>query len=284
MGSVGEAKVENRRAPRVAAGRPGRLHCFIDGNEISITCNAVDLSVTGCRILFSREMLPSGKIDIIGIEGEMRCNLDAKKCIRLPMKVLWSQHFKQNMIVAGAKFKDVDPHYMEQLDEFVLNRLRAGLELYEENSGKEKDVAASQIIHHLSTPIEVESGKDNEKLPHPYRFGITSVGYHYMHAEYMPREGEEKLPPEEGAIMDLTVFPPSWAGVELRALRFAAKVQNVTPEGVDFVLPSSGHDICQMVCSMLPEHEVNDDKSKEINYYYILIVIAAIIIWLIATI
>jgi len=49
---------ESRTAIRILAGRPGRMYISENNEEVSVRCDVLDISTTGCRLIVKRDRLP----------------------------------------------------------------------------------------------------------------------------------------------------------------------------------------------------------------------------------
>lgn len=270
-----ENQQEKRRSVRIAAGRPARVYFSDGGNDISIHGDIIDISSTGCRFILKREHITFDNKKLSGKHFRLKTNLDPTFEVEFNARIMWNQIFHSEFLIIGGQFDDIDSLSLSKIENFTINRQKAGLELFT-NETLNNDYSAMQL---LDEALEVECVSNSVKTSNPYRFALHRISKNSMELIYAPKEFETIEKPELGDTLDVTVYPPSWTVADLRALRFAGKVAKVGENGAVIDFGFSGHDIKQMILNLIP-HKKADKGDLKVNYYYVLVILAIIIAWL----
>lgn len=270
---------ESRRSPRVAVGRPGRLRLRDAEALFNVDASIIDISVTGCRLLVERDDLPSSSALAVGTQSELTVDLQLTSQFQVDAEVVWAQRYREGMVLVGLRFLSPEPRAFETVDRFVLGRLRAGL-VMEQEGPSTKSSARWPRIRPLEQPLDLEAVWHGEE-ERRYRLQLLALGRFQLVVQPNRKKGEPPPPPPPGAHLDISIYPPAWADIDLRALRFAATVLEATPERMDLEFCSSGHDLSQMIRALIPRKRDALDASQPVNFYYVLFGLAILLVYLI---
>ncbi|MHC4873224.1 MAG: PilZ domain-containing protein [Planctomycetota bacterium] len=271
-------KKETRSSVRIAAGRPARIYFKVNDEEISIHADVIDISASGCRFIVRRERLPFDGGELVDKELSVKIDLDQVKEIDGDAVVIWDQIFQREYLIVGVKFTKIDKINSDKIINFILHRDKAGLEIMDE---KDED-KSSPDMEIPDMALEVECTSREVETPHPYHFVLHSLSQTSMEFVHAPKENEEKLQPVKGDNLDITVFPPSWADNKLRTIRFVGRVRKTGELGAIIDFCSVDHDLKQMILNLIPKPQKEEDKTKEVNYFYFVVLLLILIAWLLA--
>lgn len=263
---------EQRRAPRVVAGRPARFLFARGENAGSIRCGVIDISASGCRLLFNRSELPKDFHFDHGAQGVLQIRLEAEGECALPVEVVWSQANRDNFRTVGVKFAEEAAAAMRDVTEFIMARLHAGLQI------TQAAPVAQGKSEPLRVPLELEGRPRGDADAPPYRFSLLAVGGGKAEAVLAPKQGEKELAPQAGEVLDASVFPPQWARGANRALCFAARVREIAGKKVVLDIFVESGDLYQMIRNLVPPEVVRQQKPLQIDVRTILLVLALIIL------
>jgi len=267
---------ERRRAPRVVAGRPGRMRFENQDTNVSIPCSVVDISQSGCRLTLSRSSLPRDWSWANGIGCSLRIQFRSNDEILIAAEVVWSQRTRSEFDILGLRFLNPAPQVAQAIDGFVLQRLHVGLQLEDRPLAPQ----AQTQLDALEVALEVEARPRGDEGT-LYRLLAHGIGPDHLDCRPAPREGEPLNIPPAGTQVDLSVFPPTWARGERRTLRFAGEIEESGPAAVRVGFRAAGSDIMQMIRDLIPPKIERPKKPVEVDYTFILLIVAAIIIALI---
>ncbi len=266
---------ERRRAPRVVAGRPGRVRIEENLEPMIMACSIVDISNSGCRMMVQRTGLPKNWTWNTGSTCSIDIGLKSNQEIVVPAQLVWSQRTESGFDILGIRFLDPAPQDLQVVEDFVVQRLHVGLKVEESavDSGGKTEVE-------LDVPLETEM-HTRESPDQLYRLEIYAIRGRMLEARYAPKEGETKRIPPSGVTADLTVLPPLWARAEKRALRFAVQVVEVGDENVRLEFSAAGSDLTRMICDLIPPKIERKKKPSEVDFSIVLIILAMLLIALI---
>lgn len=266
-----QSMTEKRLAPRVAAGRPGRVRIPDTDGTQSFRCGVVDISNTGCRVTLPRHDLPRCWTWNANTRCDITIHLDSGAEAPLPAELVWHQRTQEGYDVLGFRFIDYEAHASEHIDRFIILRLRAGVEILEESSEHEE-------LQPLDVQLECDAKLlDTDDSP-LYRLMLQKVGRDSMQAGYGYRETEERHIPKEGDVLSLVIYPPSWARGQRRTLRFAAVVVSADDRKVTLQYRADGSDLSQMIMALIPERIVREERPFEVDVTYVLLILGALIL------
>jgi hypothetical protein len=267
--------IENRESSRVVMHGDARIQFTIAGETHALPCTVTDISITGCKAIIPREHIPQGWQWRAGIEFELVLRKPHRKNLEFTAGLIWSQRIADGFDAVGLHFQELDEEDFRSLNRQILLRIRAGMEIY--GPLRAEDNLDERV--ELSTPLSVDAWPESEAA---YHMEILSAGPHRAVLRGAPKKGEEMRIPQQGDVLNFCIYPPAWAEVRMRTLRFSGMVESVDGATCEISYLAEGHDIQLMILGILPKERRLKRTQKDHTLYYVAAALALLVLWMLS--